>query len=1072
MKKYNFVFLLIFSFCFFSLFYGCKASGTGQNNSNKTVSVRFNVNAIKSRTVLPSVDLSNYSYYLTAENSSQEKKEVASDVNLSRIGEGYDFTPDTYTFTLTAKAGANSVFQGISDEVDLTTGNASVTFLMLPITGGTGNASISLSVDEGIGVETVKFGYSDSPVTKFESAGDTEEHGMGIAVEGKHNFTYELRDKPSAVTQFVHFYFYDKYGYLLTTRTESVIIVSGATSTASISISERDLLKFTTAVTLKKNNALWRGSDYQIKLVNKEDPSCEYILDESKGVFSEDVICGSYDVYVKADGFENFEKTPLVVDQETPSQVLNYYSVNLISEKAYSFEHTGGIDVTGEDDSGAVYLVRADQELSFSVRIKTGYSSLNFAIKSGEQTISSALNDPILLSNLTEQKVITATGYTPTVYTITYHVKESDGAWAQNATKPENFTIENDVYLPTSGDFIGEGRILDGWKLSENASDAIGYIPADTIEYCRNIDLYPIFKETAYVDKTNKIIYAKGISLVIEASSSNTYVYLDLNSDGDHEDDGEIQVVSGSTKNFAGYKFRAGDNNGNAFASNITYTVKGGNIASISGFGKNSTNRSVINISGSPVIGSKTAEDENITAVDGIDLSSFTNERFYVTGALTGTYAINAVTNYDYDKKKSTYVGSMSSSLSSSVSLNNVHVYMQKEDSFYKEHKLALKNSTDGTITYVKLTSDAAIVLPDGSVESDDHITVIERDDDGSVAKFSVGEDRIQLQCSVFSISTRNGSFKLGNTVLTGGTEYMAQPTPTTYETQLKTDTSYIYLHVLSSGNELTPENASDFLEQVIFTPDMNEDGSGRKKMTLAINMESVPASEINNAQVKYFNGSFYKKSTDKKSWPNAYNAAKQTTFNGLQGYLMTITSDVENNYMYHSFGDAETWIGASRLTNKNGLDSGSFAAKDNTGEDYWFWENGPEAGIIFWGSKTWAASTSSDDYEVAKGRDISYPGYGVWDESNGDYYYQHWYNDVNIPGADVQKIHEPNNSTGENCAQYWKGNVTDDPTLFGFWNDKAQGTSLEYFIEYTPYKTQYGEQKANYQSITTSAVY
>ena len=67
-------------------------------------------------------------------------------------------------------------------------------------------------------------------------------------------------------------------------------------------------------------------------------------------------------------------------------------------------------------------------------------------------------------------------------------------------------------------------------------------------------------------------------------------------------------------------------------------------------------------------------------------------------------------------------------------------------------------------------------------------------------------------------------------------------------------------------------------------------------------------------------------------SWTDAKVAAESMTINGQQGYLATITSAQENEFVINEVGVVTAWIGASD------------AAQEGT----WQWVTGPEAGTIF----------------------------------------------------------------------------------------------------------------------------
>lgn len=122
-------------------------------------------------------------------------------------------------------------------------------------------------------------------------------------------------------------------------------------------------------------------------------------------------------------------------------------------------------------------------------------------------------------------------------------------------------------------------------------------------------------------------------------------------------------------------------------------------------------------------------------------------------------------------------------------------------------------------------------------------------------------------------------------------------------------------------------------------------------------------------------------------SWTNAKIAAENRTYNGMQGYLATVTSASEDAFVAQKL-QGEGWIGAS----------------DAAVEGVWKWETGPEAGTQFW--------------------------QGLWYGSVVNGMYNHW------AGG------EPNNSGNEDYAHYWTN---------GLWNDYPNQVSAisGYIVEY-----------------------
>jgi hypothetical protein len=153
---------------------------------------------------------------------------------------------------------------------------------------------------------------------------------------------------------------------------------------------------------------------------------------------------------------------------------------------------------------------------------------------------------------------------------------------------------------------------------------------------------------------------------------------------------------------------------------------------------------------------------------------------------------------------------------------------------------------------------------------------------------------------------------------------------------------------------------------------------------------DTLEASLVGAGEIYYpANGHLYEVVTSTLTWTNAQAAAAARTKYGATGYLTTITSDEENDFV------------AARLNN-----AGWMGASDATTENDWQWVTGPETGTSFWSG-------------LANGSAVSGR-------------YENW--------ADG----EPNNAGNEDCAQFLAGST-------GEWNDlPCTVTTLpRYVVEY-----------------------
>jgi|GEM_PF-4915047 len=142
-------------------------------------------------------------------------------------------------------------------------------------------------------------------------------------------------------------------------------------------------------------------------------------------------------------------------------------------------------------------------------------------------------------------------------------------------------------------------------------------------------------------------------------------------------------------------------------------------------------------------------------------------------------------------------------------------------------------------------------------------------------------------------------------------------------------------------------------------------------------------------------NGHYYEYIPGSYTWTSAKSAAEGRSFFGLQGYLATITSAEENQFILEKL-QSDAWIGASDNSTYNG----------GLPESYWCWVTGPENGTLFSTGNIYPSSYS--------GR------------------YMNWnYNEPNDSGIseDFAEIYCSNNG--------------------GKWNDLPNTSTLGYVVEY-----------------------
>ena len=159
-------------------------------------------------------------------------------------------------------------------------------------------------------------------------------------------------------------------------------------------------------------------------------------------------------------------------------------------------------------------------------------------------------------------------------------------------------------------------------------------------------------------------------------------------------------------------------------------------------------------------------------------------------------------------------------------------------------------------------------------------------------------------------------------------------------------------------------------------------------------------------------NGHFYEFVTPGVNWTTAKANAAGRTYLGLQGYLATITSQTENDFIQQKLS-ADGWIGASDDFSQINTAAGVTKYADQAAsEGKWHWVTGPEKGLQMTTANTPNSTSLPPVFNSA---------YNNWNTG------------------------EPNNSPSEHVAQiYSTGGVAP-----GKWNDLSGTSSLGYVVEY-----------------------
>ena len=146
-------------------------------------------------------------------------------------------------------------------------------------------------------------------------------------------------------------------------------------------------------------------------------------------------------------------------------------------------------------------------------------------------------------------------------------------------------------------------------------------------------------------------------------------------------------------------------------------------------------------------------------------------------------------------------------------------------------------------------------------------------------------------------------------------------------------------------------------INNALATLSFKGDGSTGATITVSV----TPAGNNYNSA----NGHYYQvvgEANDEISYADAKTAAEASTYNGLSGYLVTITSEAENDFLDAKVSK-NTWIGAS--------DNSTYTSNSHTiTEGTWEWVSGPENGTTFFCQVAYINTAFNPDRQTANAAD------------------------------------------------------------------------------------------------------
>ncbi|MBO1308555.1 hypothetical protein JZO70_20440 [Enterococcus sp. 669A] len=179
---------------------------------------------------------------------------------------------------------------------------------------------------------------------------------------------------------------------------------------------------------------------------------------------------------------------------------------------------------------------------------------------------------------------------------------------------------------------------------------------------------------------------------------------------------------------------------------------------------------------------------------------------------------------------------------------------------------------------------------------------------------------------------------------------------PTDWYSFENSETTDYYSFSFAMENNNAAATIQNFLNDLRFTINDPVNNAGTIKVILH---EKVYTSWIDGDGKAHYYVFMPEFTAPGKNWFQAYNSAKKMKYRGLTGYLATIMSEEEHNFIFDNIAKEPGWLGGTRgvLVNQTKINDEMTVPQRvedyNINQDEWYWANGPESGNVFFVGKT-----------------------------------------------------------------------------------------------------------------------